>query len=186
MSSDFTQRLIDAREGTPSAVNDLFHQVYDELRLLAHAQLRRMQPGHTLQTTALVHEAYLKLCDRTRLDVRDQAHFYALSAQAMRQILVDYFRKNRAEKRGGMRKPNVFQDGLIPIEDRGDVLLALDEALTRLATLNERLSKVVEYRFFGGMTQERIAEVLGVTDRTVRNDWRKAKAWLARELQSEA
>jgi len=185
MTSDLTQLLIDVRQGNHTAVGDLFDRVYDELRVLAHAQLRRMQPGYTLHTTALVHEAYLKLCDQTRLDVHDRAHFFALSARAMRQVLIDYFRRTRAEKRGGDHRPVMFQEGLIPVEDRGEVLLALDEALTRLAGLNERLSRVVEYKFFGGMTQEEIARVLGVTDRTVRNDWRKAKAWLARELSRD-
>lgn len=183
MSSDITQLLIDARHGDRDAFGHLFDQVYDELRGLARGQLRRLRPGDTLATTALVHEAYLKLCDQTRLDVHDRTHFFALSARAMRQILVDHFRRSQAEKRGGNRHPVSLQEGQIPVEDRGDVLLALDEALTRLGHLNERLSQVVEYKFFGGMTQEEIAEVLGVTDRTVRNDWRKAKAWLARELR---
>ncbi len=186
MSSDITQLLLDARHGDRAAFGDLFDRVYDELRGLAHAQLRRMRPGATLDTTALVHEAYLKLCDQTRLGVHDRAHFFALSARAMRQVLVDHFRQNQAEKRGGNRRPVSLQEGQIPIEARGEVLLALDEALTRLAGLNERLSLVVECKFFGGMTQEGIAEVLGVTDRTVRNDWRKAKAWLTRELSRDA
>ncbi len=183
MPPDITQLLIDAREGDRVAFGDLFDRVYDELRVLARAQLRRMRPGDTLATTALVHEAYLKLCDQTRLDVHDRTHFFALSARAMRQVLVDHFRRGQAQKRGGEHRPVSLQDGQIPGENRGEVLLALDEALTRLAGLNERLSQVVECRFFGGMTQEEIAEVLGVTDRTVRNDWRKAKAWLARELR---
>ncbi len=185
MPADVTQLLIDARKGDRVAVGDLFDHVYDELRVVARAQLRRRRPGDTLATTALVHEAYLKLCDQTRLGVHDRAHFFALSARVMRQVLVDHFRRNNAEKRGMNRKLLSLQEGQIPMEDRGEVLLALDEALTQLAALNERLSQVVEFRFFAGMTQEEIAEVLGVTDRTVRNDWRKAKAWLFRELRQE-
>ncbi|MDX1547275.1 MAG: sigma-70 family RNA polymerase sigma factor [Rhodothermales bacterium] len=177
-----TQLLIAAHSGDRAAFEDLYRLVYDELRQVARAQLRRRRPGDTLQTTALVHEAYLKLCDHARLGVQDRAHFFALSARAMRQILVDHFRRRRAEKRGGAHRPLTLQDGQIPAEARGEVLLALDEALTRLAALDERLAQVVEYKFFGGMTQEEIGQVLGLTERTVRSDWRKARLWLTREL----
>lgn len=183
MAADTTQLLIDAQQGDQRALDDLYDHVYEELHQMAHYQLRRGQEGHTLNTTALVHEAYLKLFDQTRVGVQDRAHFFALSARAMRQILVDHFRRNQAQKRGGDRTVFRFIDGQVPAQVRGEVLLALDEALKRLAQLNERLARVVEYKFFGGMTQDEIGKVLGLTARTVRSDWRKAKAWLAHELR---
>jgi RNA polymerase sigma factor (TIGR02999 family) len=185
MEADITQLLIDVREGEAGAVDGLYGAVYDELRQLAHFQLRRKQPGATLNTTALVHEAYLKLFDQSRVSVQDRSHFFALSARAMRQILVDYFRRGQAQKRGGGRTLWSLPESQMPIEARGDVLLALDEALTRLTALNERLGRVVEYKFFGGMTEAEIATLLDLTPRTVRSDWRKARLWLTRELSEE-
>lgn len=185
MAADITQLLINVREGEAGALDALFGAVYDELREIAHFQLQRQQPSETLNTTALVHEVYLKLFDQSRVRVQDRSHFLALSARAMRQILVDYFRRRQAQKRGGGCPVLSLQEGQVPIEARGDVLLALDEALTRLTTLNERLGRVVEYKFFGGMTEEEIASVLDLTPRTVRSDWRKAKMWLTRELAGD-
>jgi RNA polymerase sigma factor (TIGR02999 family) len=184
MDQNVTELLRAARKGSPEASDDLFALVYQELRGVARRQLRKNSAG-TLQTTALVHEAYLKLCDQASLDVRDRGHFFALASRVMRQVLVDHFRRRSSEKRGGNRVHLPFEDGDIPMEDRGDALLALDRALDKLAALNERLGRVVECRFFGGMTEQDIAGVLGVTDRTVRNDWVKARAWLSRELASE-
>jgi RNA polymerase sigma factor (TIGR02999 family) len=178
--------LLDVREGETGAVEDLYGAVYDDLRQMAHFQLRRRQPGATLNTTALVHEAYIKLFDQSRVSVQDRSHFFALSARAMRQILVDYFRRGQAQKRGGGLTAWSLHESQVPIEARGDVLLALDEALTRLTALNERLAQVVEYKFFGGMTEEEIATILDLTPRTVRSDWRKAKMWLTRELSEDA
>jgi len=183
MATDITQMLLDARRGNAEAVDSLYHEVYDELRRLARVQLRRISGG-TLSTTALVHEAYLKLFDEARVGLKDRNHFFALSARVMRQILVDHFRRGRAAKRGGAVAPLELRDGEVPVDARSDVLLALDEALSRLADLNKRLSQVVEYKFFGGMTQEQIADVLGLSERTVRSDWLKAKAWLARALEA--
>jgi RNA polymerase sigma factor (TIGR02999 family) len=185
MAADITQLLIEVREGEAGALDELFGAVYDELREIAHFQLQRQQPGETLNTTALVHEAYLKLFDQSRVSVQDRSHFLALSARAMRQILVDYFRRRQAQKRGSGRPVLSLQEGQVPIEARGDVLLALDEALTRLTALNERLGHIVEYKFFGGMTEEEIASVFDLTPRTVRSDWRKAKMWLTRELAGD-
>lgn len=179
--SDITQLLQQAQHGDGDALNRLYPLVYDHLREIAHGQLRR-RPGDTFQTTALVHEAYLKLFDQQQVSVESRAHFYALSARAMRHILVDHFRRNHAQKRGGHGVVLTLNEGVVPTEARGEVLLSLDDALLRLAQHNERLSQVVEYKFFGGMTQEEIALVLGISDRTVRNDWRKARAWLAHEL----
>ena len=182
MPGEVTQLLIEVQRGDQAALDALYGSVYGELHALAHAQLRR-RPGATLNTTALVHEAYLKLCDQDSLGVRDRAHFFALSARVMRNILVDHFRRRRAGKRGGDRRPLPLHDGQVPVALRGDVLLALDEALERLAQLDERLARVVEYKFFGGMTEDEIAAVLGLSGRTVRSDWRKARAWLARALR---
>ena len=157
--------------------------VYDELRRIAHRQLGRERTGHTLSTTALVHEAYLRLVDQTRARWVDRAHFFAVAAGVMRRILVDYARRFRAAKRGGDAQRVDLDLAEVSLEERSEMVINLDEALGRLAELNPRLSQVVEYRFFGGMTEEETAEALGVTDRTVRRDWIKAKAWLSRELQ---
>jgi RNA polymerase sigma factor (TIGR02999 family) len=184
MSSETTQLLLEARRGGDAAVAALFERLYPELRAIAHGQLRhRLQTG-TIGTTALIHEAYLKLCDHDQLEARDRSHFFALAARVMRQILVDYFRSQSAQKRGGGADIQPFEYGRIPAETRGETLLALDEALARLEALDERLARVVECRFFGGMTQDQIGEALGLSPRTVRNDWRKAKAWLGFELGS--
>jgi len=166
----------------PGVAESLFPLLYDELRRIAHRQLGLERPGHTLCTTALVHEAYMKLADQTRAQFASRAHFLAVAAQAMRLILVEYARKVRADKRGGKWHRLDLDDVEIPVEDRADALVALDGALERLAALNPRLSQIVECRFFGGMTEEETAEALGVTDRTIRRDWVKAKGWLLTEL----
>jgi len=182
MAHEITASLIEARRGDPAALSDLFERLYPELRRLAHGHLRGQETTGTLGTTALIHEAYLKLCDHDQLEVRDRAHFFALSAKVMRQIMVDYFRSRATLKRGAAARALPLDEVQIPVADRGDTLLALDEALDRLETLDARLARVVECRFFGGMTQEEIAEALGLTPRTIRSDWRKAKAWLGHEL----
>ncbi len=175
--------------GTPGErrpVDRLLPLVYDELRRVAHRQLGRERPGHTLSTTALVHEAYLRLVDQTRARWVDRAHFFAVAAGVMRRILVDYARRFRAAKRGGDAQHVDLDLAQVSLDERSEMLINLDEALGRLAELNPRLSQVVECRFFGGMTEEETAEALGVTDRTVRRDWIKAKAWLSRELRDSA
>ena len=152
------------------------------MRRIARRQLRSERPDHTLNTTALVHEAYLKLVDQTRAEWRDRVHFFAVAAQAMRRILVDHARKHLAAKRGGRQQQVPLEEAVLSIDDRAETLLALDEALTDLARLDERLGRVVECRFFGGLSEEETAEVLGVTARTVRRDWVKAKGWLHAEI----
>lgn len=174
--------LVEVRDGDREALHRLLPLVYDELRRIAHRQLRLERQGHTLNTTALVHEAYLKLVDQTRVEWRDRVHFFAVAAQAMRRILVDHARKYLAAKRGGHQQRVPLEEAVFSVEDRADTLLALDEALTELAALDERLSRVVECRFFGGLTEEETAEALGVTARTVRRDWVKAKGWLHAEI----
>lgn len=152
--------------------------VYDELRRLAQRQLNRRRAGETLNTTALVHETYLKLVDQSRAGWRDRVHFLAVAAVAMRHILVDYARRRVAKKRGGNARHFQLDEARLGVETRVIEILALDEALTSLAALDERLSRVVEMRFFGGLSVDEIAAVLEVTDRTVKRDWRKAKALL--------
>lgn len=182
-----TQLLIEARGGNSEALNELMPLVYDELRELAHEKLRHERAGHTLGTTALVHEAYLRLVNQREVEWQSRSHFFALAAQAMRRILVNYAEKHKAEKRGG-GTPDV------PLEramKRGEVvfsaerieqILGVDHALDRLATFNERGCRVVEYRFFGGLTHREVAEVMGLSVSTVRRAWSASKAWLRREM----
>lgn len=184
-SSDTTQLLLDSRQGHKEALDELMPLVHDELRDIAHRLLQKRPAGHMLTTTALVHEAYLKLIDQSRVEWSDRAHFQALSARVMRQILIDYFRKQTAEKRGGDAPMISLEEGKIPVDQRGETLLALDEALTRLSDRDPRKAQIVMYQFFGGMTQRAIADVLDISPRTVRREWRKARAWLARELSGE-
>ncbi len=165
----------------------LFPLVYDQLRRIAHRRLQDERPGHTLGTTGLVHETYLKLVDQTRVEWRDRSHFFRVASMAMRRILVDYARRDRALRRGGGLDRVALDEDAAAIEAsidaRGERLLALDEALERLAAIDERLSQVVECRYFGGLTEEETAEALGTSSRTVQRDWAKARGWLYLELQ---
>ncbi len=181
-----TELLVRLREGDHAVLDLLFPLVYQELHALAHRQLGYRRPGHTINTTALVHEAYLKLIDQQQAGWNDRAHFFAVAAKAMRHILVDYARHRNAQKRGGGKPPTMLDEAEIRIDAQAHELLALDDALTRLATLNERLSQIVELRFFGGMTVEETAAVLDVSDRTVKRDWRKARAFLYQTLGEAA
>lgn len=185
MDVPITRLLHEARSGNPEALNQLYSAVYGELKIIARARLRRHREDHTLNTTALVHEAYVRLFEGSSLDVVDRAHFYALSSRAMRHVLVDHFRRRSAGKRAGEQIALGTVQHELPASTRGDTLLALDEALERLSKIDPRLAQVVEYRFFAGMTEVEIGRVLNVSDRMVRNYWRKARAWLARELRSE-
>jgi RNA polymerase sigma factor (TIGR02999 family) len=181
---DLSALLVESRQGRQGAFAEAFSVAYDELRRLAHRELRRRQPGQTLATTALVHEAFLKLVKRP-VAVEDQAHFFALAARAMRQILVDHARERCARKRfQGFRATSLDEAG-IPVDAIAEDLIAIDRALSRLEILDERLAQVVEWRFFGGMTEDEIATSLNLTPRTVRRDWQKARAFLYRELHSQ-
>jgi RNA polymerase sigma-70 factor, ECF subfamily len=177
-----TDLLIQARQGSPDAMDRLFPLVYGELRRIAHRQLLGERPGHTLGTTGLVHETYLKLVDQTRVQWRDRAHFFALASRAMRQILVDYARRYRAQRRGGGMRRVSLTDAAAADEKQAELLLAVHEALERLSAMNDRLSQVVECRYFAGLTEEETALALGVSARTVERDWLKAKGWLYQEL----
>ncbi len=161
----------------------LFPRVYDELRVLAHRHLRGERTQHTLGTTALVHEAYLKLAALDRIRWMNQAHVLGLAARAMRRILIDYAVARRAEKRGGGLDAATLDDALAMAASRSDELIALDEALQRLALVEARLARVVECRFFGGMSIEETAEALGTSPATVKRDWTVARAWLNRTLE---
>lgn len=181
-----TGLLEELRDGDETALDRLMPAVYEELRRIAQRQLREQRAGHTLNTTALVHEAYLKLVDQRCVAWTGRAHFFGVAARAMRQILVNHAHKHGTKKRGGRWRRIPFDEAVMAVEEQADMVLALDEALTRLAALNERLSRVVECRFFGGMTEEEVATALGVSDRTVRRDWLKARLWLYTELVEDA
>ncbi len=180
-SQPVTRLLLDWRGGSDEALDLLMPVVYDELRSLAEGYLNRERPGHTLQPTALVHEAYLRLVD---MDVawQDRAHFFALSARLMRRILVDHARARASQKRGGGLRPVTLEEGLAATADRPEELIALDDALTRLAELDERKAKVVELHYFGGLSYDETAEVVGISPATVDRDLRFAKSWLLNEL----
>ena len=172
------------REGDARAKDRLFELVYGHLRQMAHQALLRERDDHTLATTDLVHEAYIRLVDRPGVEWHDSSHFFAVASRAMRNILVDYARRRGAVKRGSAPRRVPLIDDTLSLDEQADTLLALDEALTRLHSLNERLAQVVEYRFFGGLSEEETARALNITDRTVRRDWVKARGWLYRELSS--
>ncbi len=184
MTDAITDVLLGARDGDAQAMDRLFGSVYDELRRVAHAALRNEQTGHTLSTTGLVHEAYFKLVDQTRVEWSDRAHFFGVAARAMRQILVEYARRRGAVKRGGRFRLVALEEGLVPADERADALVAVDEALTRLAEHDSAMARVVECRFFAGLTEEETAEATGASVRTVQRQWRRAKAWLYQELAS--
>lgn len=175
-----------AVRGEDSAVDSVFPLVYDELRRLAHRHLSRERADHTLCTTALVHEAYVRLAGLTQAHCRDRIHFMAVAATAMRRILVDYARRHRRQKRGGRLRRVALDDADLPVLERADLLVSLDEALSVLASLDSRQARVVEYRFFGGMTEEETAEALGIGLRTAKRDWAKAKTWLYAEIYSDS
>jgi RNA polymerase sigma factor (TIGR02999 family) len=162
----------------PPTIDHLFPVVYDELRRVAHRQLRREPSGHTLGTTALVHEVYLRLANRTDAPRLERSHFLALAARAMRHVLVDCARRYRSARRGGGAVPSVLHDNHAAADQRAELMVDLDEALVRLGEREPRLATLVECRFFAGLTEDETATVLGVTSRTVRREWVRAKSWL--------
>jgi RNA polymerase sigma-70 factor, ECF subfamily len=177
-----TQLLLAWRDGDSAAFEQLVPLVHAELRRIARRHMGHERPDHTLQATALVNEAYMKLVDLRRMRWQDRAHFFAMSARLMRRVLVDFARSRRYQKRGGGAQKVSIDDALLVVEARGDALLALDEALEALATFDARKSQVVEMRFFGGLTVEETAEALHVSVDTVMREWKLAKAWLSRKL----
>jgi RNA polymerase sigma-70 factor (ECF subfamily) len=182
---EITELLVAWEGGDESALHRLMPLVYDELRRLAHRYMSHERPGHTLQTTALVNEAYLRLVNWKEARWQNRAHFFAVSSQMMRRILVDFARDRQYVKRGGGAL-RISLDKATPFaESRGEDLVALDEALTALADVDRRKGQVVEMRFFGGLSVKEVAEVLKVSEETVMRDWRLAKVWLLRELGRE-
>jgi RNA polymerase sigma factor (TIGR02999 family) len=173
------------RAGDRTEFDRLFASLYEELRRLARRHLRHRTPGQTLDTTALIHEAYLRMVDQSREEWADRAHFFAYASRVMRTILVDNARRQGAAKRGAGALRFSLESRDLPLEEQSEFVLALDEALDRLGALSERLARTVECRFFGGMTEEEIAAALAVSGRTVRRDWLKAKAWLYAELTGQ-
>ncbi|MBL8172895.1 MAG: sigma-70 family RNA polymerase sigma factor [Acidobacteria bacterium] len=181
-TEEITQLLLAWGQGDQAALEQLLPLVYEEMRQIAHHHMRRQRPDHTLQTTALVNEAYLRLVDAQRVQWQNRVHFFALAAQAMRHILVDLARARGNQKRGGGATQVALEEALIVSAERGADVLALDEALQTLAKLNARQSQIVELRYFGGLSEEETAAVLQLSPRTVRRDWSLARAWLYREL----
>ena len=184
-AQQFTQLLHAWSEGDQGALDQLMPVVYDELRRLARRYMADERPGHTLQTTALVNEAYLRLVDAAQLNWESRAHFFGVCAGMMRRILVDWARGRQAQKRGGDPRKLELDDALAIGSERGTDLVAIDDALQALAAVDARKSRVVELRFFGGLSVKETAEVLKVSEETVARDWKLAKSWLRRELSGE-
>ena len=174
-----------SRSGDRAAFDRLFESLYGELKRLARRQLRRGRPGQTLSTTAVVHETYLKLTQGSPVDVHDRGHFMALAARAMRQVIVDVARRRQAHKRGSGEAAALLDESEIAVDAVAEELLAVEESLKKLEAVDERLARIVEWRFFGGMSEEEIAQTLGVTSRTVRRDWRQARAFLFRDIAGQ-
>jgi RNA polymerase sigma factor (TIGR02999 family) len=187
-SSDVTRLLVAWRDGDETAFDRLMPLVYEHLHMLARQHMRRERQGHSMQSTALVHEAYLRLVDSKRVEWQDRAHFFAVAARVMRRILIDAARKKAATKRGGdlarAEHHTPFEFDRIPAADSGRAMAfcALDDALETLSKIDPRRARVIELRFFGGLSVEETAEVLGITPRLVLRDWKVARDWLAREL----
>ena len=182
---DITQLLQAWSEGDERALDKLIPLVYRELHRMAQRYMAHQSPGHTLQTTALVNEAYLRLVDAGKMNFQNRAHFFGVSAQVMRSILVDFARRQGSQKRGGEVQRVSLEESKVVYGERGADLVALDDALRALAAIDPRRSRVVELRFFGGLSVEETAEVLRVSPETVLRDWKVAKAWLGREMSGE-
>ena len=180
-----TQLLADLSGGNKQVVDILMPLVYKEMHQLAHMHLRGERKDHTLNATALVHEAYMKLVDQDKISWQNRAHFFGIASQSMRRILINYANARIAQKRGGNQVLATFVDDKMKRESKPEELIALDEALKKLEQINERQSKIIEHWFFVGLNHEEIAEILNVSVPTVRRDFRLAKAWLSRELKHE-
>src|SRR5215203_1743813 len=182
--SEITGLLVDWSNGDQAALERLLPLVENELRRIAHVHMRRENPNHTLQTTALVNEAYLKLIDQKKTHWQNRAHFFGIAAQIMRRILLNYARDQRRQKRGGNTVQVSLSEASVVCLKKPEELIALDEALKRLAVIDERKARVVELRYFGGLDVDETAEVLKVSAITVMRDWRFARAWLLREVEN--
>jgi RNA polymerase sigma factor (TIGR02999 family) len=184
-SEQVTEIINDAQHGIVESAEKLLPLVYDDFRELAASYLRRERSGHTLQPTALVHEVYLKLVDQTRVDWRGRTHFFAVGAQIMRRILVDYARQREAVKRGGGRLRVSIEDQPLAVDQKDEDVLALEEALERLEKVSPRQAKMLELRFYGGLSFAEIAEAMNLSKRTVEREWTMVRAWLRRELSQD-
>jgi len=184
-TENLTGLLIEWRDGDKAALEQLIPLVYDELRRMAHRYVQRERDGHTLQTSALVNEAYVRLAGQENVDWQNRSHFFAVTAQVMRHILIDHARRRRYVKHGGELRQIPLEDAEVMTQQRAAELIALDEALAELAKFDQRKNRVVELRYFGGLSLEETAEVLEISLMTVRRDWRAAKAWLFRRMKSE-
>ena len=184
-SAQITQLLLSWRNGNAGALDELLPLVQSELNRIARNFMRRQRPGNSLQATELVNEAFLRLVDSNRVNWQDRSHFFAVSAQLMRRILVDLARRKNSSKRGGDRVQVTLADDLRPQHQNETDVVALNEALERLSDLSPRQSQIVELRYFGGLTEEQIAETLDISIRTVRRDWSLARVWLYRELKQQ-
>jgi len=180
---EITQLLAEWSKGNQAALDKLYPLVYKELRRLAHSYLRRERKGHTLQTTALINEAYLRLVEQEHVHWANRSHFFGISAQIMRRILIDHARRYDYTKRGGGAQKISLDEAALVAKERGRALLMLDEALNTLARIDPRRSQVVELRYFGGLNNEEIAGVLKISENTVTRDWNMARAWLYQELR---
>lgn len=185
LQSDVTRILQNWRDGDQSALDQLLPMVYQELRRLADQFLRREAPGHTLQATALVHEAYLRLIDQNQSNWQNRAHFFGVAANLMRQILIQHARAKHADKREGDRRKIYIDDAGAIGQDRPLDLIALDDALQTLAQVSPRQNQIVELRYFGGLSIEETAEVMDLSPATIKREWSMAKAWLLRELSRD-
>ncbi|MEM1247173.1 MAG: sigma-70 family RNA polymerase sigma factor [Acidobacteriota bacterium] len=181
---DVTTLLHAYCNGDREAFNQLVPLVYQDLRQIARRHLRRTQRGQTLDTTALVHEVYMKMVDQKKVSLKDRAHFLAVSACAMRQVIVTHARARTAAKRGGGKEPVSLDEARIAIDRQAEKLLSLDESLTKLRERNERMAQVVECRFFAGLSEQETAEALDISVRTAQRDWTRARAWLQRDLSA--
>jgi RNA polymerase sigma factor (TIGR02999 family) len=183
---DVTELLIKLTDGSTHALDELLPLIYDELRVLANKYLRRERSDHTLQPTALVHEAYMRLIDQSQVRWQNRAHFFGVAAQMMRRILVDHARRHKSEKRGGEFEKMQIEEEILVVStnEKSLELLALDEALENLAKIDPQKSKIVELRYFGGLSVEETAEVMGVSPVTIKRQWRMAKAWLYGQVAS--
>jgi RNA polymerase sigma-70 factor (ECF subfamily) len=184
LSQQITELLIDWKNGSPEALEQLMPMVERELRRIAASHMRRENPGHTLQTSALVNEAFLKLVDQRDVHWQNRAHFFALASQLMRRILLDHARSQRRAKRGGGVAHVNLEDVSVLTPEKSEDLIALDDALTRLAEFDPTKSRIVEMRFFGGLKVNEVAEVMGIAPVTVMLHWRFAKAWLQKEMRA--
>ncbi|NBC25565.1 MAG: sigma-70 family RNA polymerase sigma factor [Bacteroidetes bacterium] len=185
MSIDVTQILSEVSGGSDEAYNRLFTVVYDQLRDIANRQLVYERKNHTFSKTDLVHEVFLKMTGDTNMDWKNRAHFYGVAALCMKQLLVDYARKRLAQKRGGDLTRKTYIEELIPAEKEAEEMLSVDDALEKLRKMDSRMAKVVDYRFFGGLTIKQTAKVMGISKNTVSRDWAKARGLLYKELKDQ-